>query len=84
MTVEPLEGMDALFVTMDSPNAPLHMGIVLELEAKKKSSRDPIERFGEIKKTIDQRLGGLAPGPSCARDCSRTRSHRGQHHGAAT
>lgn len=60
MTVEPLEGMDALFVTMDSPNAPLHMGIVLELEAKKKSSRDPIERFGEIKKTIDQRLGGLA------------------------
>jgi len=60
MTFEPLTAMDSVFVTMDSANAPLHIGVVLELEPRDPSVYDPQRRFEEIRATIEERLGKIA------------------------
>ena len=60
MKAESLSGMDSVFVTLDAANAPLHIGIVLELEPNDATTRDPQVRFSEIKATIEKRLGNLS------------------------
>ena len=57
MNPEQLAALDSVFVTMDSPNAPLHIGCVIELETSDETTRDPIRRFEEIRLHIEQRLG---------------------------
>jgi WS/DGAT/MGAT family acyltransferase len=51
--------MDSVFITMDSANAPLHVGIVLELEPNESTTQNPSKRFEEIRATIETRLGSL-------------------------
>ena len=60
MTAEALTALDSVFVTMDSANAPLHIGIVLELEHRASTPADPIDRFAEIRQHIEDRLGNVA------------------------
>ena len=60
MTAEALTALDSVFVTMDSANAPLHIGIVLELEHRASTTADPIDRFAEIRQHIEDRLGNVA------------------------
>jgi WS/DGAT/MGAT family acyltransferase len=59
MTAESLEGMDSVFVTLDTPNAPLHVGMVLELVPTSDTTVDPKKRFDEIKLQIESRLGRI-------------------------
>jgi diacylglycerol O-acyltransferase / wax synthase len=54
-----LEGLDSVFVTMDAPNTPLHVGVLLELEPDESTTLDPSLRFEEIQTTIIKRLGSL-------------------------
>ena len=59
MNSEILGALDSVFVTMDSANAPLHIGIALELEPSEHSAKDPEVRFAEISSAIEERLGGI-------------------------
>ena len=60
MSSEPLAALDSVFVTMDSANAPLHIGVLIELEHRESTTKDPIARFGEIRNHIEDRLGKAA------------------------
>lgn len=60
MNAEQLTGLDSVFVTMDSPNAPLHIGVVIELEPAPETTTDPIARFEEIRQHVADRLGKVA------------------------
>ena len=58
--MEPLAALDSVFVTMDAPNAPLHVGALIELEPSSSTTADPSARFDEIRATIEERLGNIA------------------------
>lgn len=58
--MEPLAALDSVFVTMDAPNAPLHVGVLIELEPSSTTTADKSARFDEIKATIEERLGNIA------------------------
>ena len=60
MSSEPLAALDSVFETMDSANAPLHIGVLIELEHRESTTKDPIARFGEIRNHIEDRLGKAA------------------------
>ena len=60
MSSEPLAALDSVFVTMDSANAPLHIGVLIELEHRESTTKDPIARFIEIRDHIEERLGKAA------------------------
>jgi len=59
MNAEALSALDSVFVTMDAPNAPLHIGALIELAAPKVAV-DPEVRFGAIKERIEERLSTIA------------------------
>ena len=60
MSGEALHALDSVFVTMDSANAPLHVGMLIELEHRSSTTSDRIARFGEIRQHIEDRLGNVA------------------------
>lgn len=60
MSIEPLAGLDSVFVTMDSPNAPLHVGMLLEMEPSPGDIIEPRQRFERIQTTIHERLAHLS------------------------
>ena len=45
MKPESLGALDSVFVTMDAPNTPLHVGALIELEAPAGAVVDPEQRF---------------------------------------
>jgi len=59
MSDESLSALDTIFATMDSENAPLHMGILIELAPRETGGGDPGVRFEEIRSTIEERLGKI-------------------------
>ena len=60
MNAEALSALDSVFVTMDTANAPLHIGALIELEAPTGATTDPQERFERIKTRIEERLSTIA------------------------
>jgi WS/DGAT/MGAT family acyltransferase len=60
MSAQHLEGLDSAFITLDAPNTPLHVGIILELEPSPSTPKDPSSRYEEIRGTIERRLGKLS------------------------
>ena len=59
MSIEPLSGLDSVFVTMDSANAPLHVGMAFELEPNPAEVLTSLERFERIRTTIEERLSHI-------------------------
>ena len=60
MNAEALSALDSVFVTMDAPNAPLHIGALIELEAPAGGEVDPEARFANIRQRIEERLSTIA------------------------
>lgn len=60
MKPEALGALDAVFVTMDAPNAPLHVGALIELEAPPGGEVNPERRFAKIRERIEERLSTIA------------------------
>lgn len=60
MKPEVLGALDSVFVTMDAPNTPLHVGAVIELEGPAQGKFDPERRFAEIRERIEERLSTIA------------------------
>ena len=54
MTYQNLDPLDSAFITLEVPSAPLHIGVILELDMC--DERDPRERFETIKENIAARL----------------------------
>ena len=60
MRPESLGALDSVFVTMDAPNAPLHVGALIELEAPAGVMVNPEQRFAKIRERIEERLSSMA------------------------
>ena len=60
MKPEALGALDSVFVTMDAPNAPLHVGALIELEAPAGGVVDPERQFAKIRERIEERLSTIA------------------------
>lgn len=60
MKPESLGALDSVFVTMDAPNTPLHVGALIELEAPAGAVVDPEQRFAKIRERIEERLSSIA------------------------
>ncbi len=58
MVMRPLEGMDAAFLSLETPTTPMHVGIVLVLDPPegRRSLFSPSTRYTQIRRVIQQRL----------------------------
>ena len=58
MVMRPLEGMDAAFLSLETPTTPMHVGIVLVLDPPegRRSLFSPSTRYTQIRRVIEQRL----------------------------
>src|SRR5580692_2388114 len=61
--MEPLEGMDAAFLALETPTTPMHVGVVLVLDPPEgtRSLFSPSTRYAQIRRVIAQRVPLLAP-----------------------
>jgi diacylglycerol O-acyltransferase len=61
--MQPMEGLDAAFLSLETPTTPLHVGIVLILDAPEgtRSLFSPSTRFAQIRRVISQRLHLVPP-----------------------
>lgn len=61
--MQPLEGMDAAFLSLETPTTPLHVGVVLVLDPPEgtRSLFSPTTRYAQIRRVISQRLHLVAP-----------------------
>lgn len=54
MTLRRVDPLDSAFITLEVPSAPLHIGVILELEPT--DDLDPAERFEKIKADVAARV----------------------------
>jgi len=56
--MEPLDGLDAAFLSLETPTTPLHVGVVMVLDAPEgtRSLFSPSTRYAQIRRVIAQRL----------------------------
>ena len=54
MSYRALDPLDSAFVTLEVPSAPLHIGVIIELEVN--DDFDPIARFEKIKQIVAERV----------------------------
>jgi diacylglycerol O-acyltransferase / wax synthase len=61
--MEPLEGLDAAFLSLETPTTPLHVGAVLVLDPPEgaRSLFSPSTRYAQIRRVIGQRLHLVGP-----------------------
>src|SRR5580698_5613709 len=61
--MQPLEGMDAAFLSLETPTTPLHVGVVVVLEPPEgtRSLFSPTTRYAQIRRVIAQRLHLVKP-----------------------
>ncbi len=61
--MEPLEGMDAAFLSLETPTTPMHVGAVLVLDPPEgtRSLFSPSTRYTQIRRVISQRLHLVGP-----------------------
>ena len=61
--MEPLEGLDAAFLSLETPTTPLHVGMVMVLDAPEgaRSLFSPSTRYAQIRRVIAQRLHLVRP-----------------------
>jgi diacylglycerol O-acyltransferase len=61
--MQPLEGLDAAFLSLETPTTPLHVGAVMILDAPEgaRSLFSPSSRFAQIRRVIEQRLHLVGP-----------------------
>ena len=73
--MKPLEGLDAAFLSLETPTTPLHVGLVMVLDPPEgtRSLFSPSTRYAQIRRVIAQRVPLLAPSGSglcgCRWDC---------------
>jgi diacylglycerol O-acyltransferase len=61
--MQPLEGLDAAFLSLETPTTPLHVGAVMILDPPEgaRSLFSPASRYAQIRRVIAQRLHLVAP-----------------------
>ena len=61
--MQPLVGMDAAFLALETPTTPMHVGVVLVLDPPEgtRSLFSPSTRYAQIRRTIEQRLHLIPP-----------------------
>jgi diacylglycerol O-acyltransferase / wax synthase len=61
--MEPLAGMDAAFLSLETPSTPMHVGVALVLDPPEgaRSLFSPTTRYAQIRRVIEQRLHLVAP-----------------------
>ncbi len=61
--MEPLQGLDAAFLSLETPTTPLHVGVVMVLDAPEgtRSLFSPSTRYAQIRRVIAQRLHLVGP-----------------------
>jgi diacylglycerol O-acyltransferase len=61
--MQPLVGMDAAFLALETPTTPMHIGVALVLEPPEgtRSLFSPSTRYAQIRRVIEQRLHLIAP-----------------------
>jgi diacylglycerol O-acyltransferase / wax synthase len=61
--MRPLEGLDAAFLSLETPTTPLHVGLVMVLDPPEgtRSLFSPSTRFQQIRRVIAQRLHLIGP-----------------------
>ncbi len=61
--MKPLEGLDAAFLSLETPTTPLHVGLVMVLDPPEgtRSLFSPSTRYAQIRRVIAQRVPLLAP-----------------------
>src|SRR3974390_2625590 len=63
MVMQPLEGMDAAFLSLETATTPMHVGVVLVLDPPEgtRSLFSPSTRYAQIRRVIAQRLHLVEP-----------------------
>jgi WS/DGAT/MGAT family acyltransferase len=63
MVMHGLEGMDAAFLSLETPTTPMHVGAVLVLDPPegRRSLFSPTTRYAQMRRVIEQRLHTVAP-----------------------
>ncbi|HTT58570.1 MAG TPA: wax ester/triacylglycerol synthase family O-acyltransferase [Acidimicrobiales bacterium] len=61
--MEPLVGMDAAFLSLETPTTPMHIGVALVLDPPEgaRSLFSPSTRYAQIRRVIEQRLHLIPP-----------------------
>jgi diacylglycerol O-acyltransferase len=61
--MQPLGGLDAAFLSLETPTTPLHVGLVMILETPEgtRSLFSPSTRYAQIRQVVAQRLHVVAP-----------------------
>src|SRR5580704_3033696 len=61
--MRPLVGMDAAFLSLETPTTPMHVGVALVLDPPegRRSLFSPSTRYAQIRRVIEQRLHLVAP-----------------------
>jgi WS/DGAT/MGAT family acyltransferase len=61
--MQPLEGLDAAFISLETPTTPLHVGVVMVLDPPEgtRSLFSPSTRYAQIRRVIDQRIHLVGP-----------------------
>jgi diacylglycerol O-acyltransferase / wax synthase len=61
--MQPLVGMDAAFLALETPTTPMHVGVVLVLDPPEgtRSLFSPSTRYAQIRRTIHQRIHLIPP-----------------------
>ena len=61
--MESLVGMDAAFLSLETPTTPMHVGVALVLDPPEgaRSLFSPSTRYAQIRRVIQQRLHLIAP-----------------------
>ncbi|HTU39853.1 MAG TPA: wax ester/triacylglycerol synthase family O-acyltransferase [Acidimicrobiales bacterium] len=61
--MQPLVGMDAAFLALETPTTPMHIGVVLVLDQPEgtRSLFSPTTRYAQIRRIIEQRLHLIPP-----------------------
>jgi diacylglycerol O-acyltransferase / wax synthase len=61
--MQPLEGLDAAFISLETPTTPLHVGVVMVLDPPEgtRSLFSPTTRYAQIRRVIEQRIHLVAP-----------------------
>jgi diacylglycerol O-acyltransferase len=61
--MQPLEGLDAAFLSLETPTTPLHVGVVLVLDPPEgaRSLFSPSTRYAQMRRVIAQRLHLVGP-----------------------
>ncbi len=55
MSYQPLDPLDSAFVTLEVPGAPLHIGVIIEMEVPD-DGLDSKQRFDQMKANIAARM----------------------------